>query len=68
MVFSIRPSLNVCLISDFEYTLLFQYLDKMIKRGIFKKLRTHRFKLLHLTTDVEMKINFFFACGGARAF
>ena len=23
----------------------------------------HCFKLLHLSTDVEMKINFFFACG-----
>lgn len=34
-VFSILQSLNVCLVSDFEYTLLFQYLDKMIKQGIF---------------------------------
>lgn len=31
-VFSLLQPLNVCLISDFEYTL---YLDKMTKQGIF---------------------------------
>ena len=53
-----QQSMNVCVVSDFGYILLFQYLDKMIKRD-FKNLHTYCFKLLHLPADIEIKISLF---------